>query len=118
MEVHQLRYFAKVAELGHFTRAAEACHVSQPSLSQAIAKLERELGQPLFVRLGRTVKLTDAGRALKTRAEQILSLLDDAKALLERMIAERWVQANGVVGFWPANSVGDDIELYTGEPRH
>ena len=80
MEVHQLRYFAKVAELGHFTRAAEACHVSQPSLSQAIAKLERELGQPLFVRLGRTVKLTDAGRALKTRAEQILSLLDDAKA--------------------------------------
>ena len=45
-------------------------------------------------------------------------LFADAKALLERMIAERWVQANGVVGFWPANSVGDDIELYTGEPRH
>ncbi len=42
----------------------------------------------------------------------------DAQALLKRMIAEKWVTANAVVGFWPANSVGDDIELYTGEPRH
>ncbi len=45
-------------------------------------------------------------------------LFDDAQALLKRMIAEKWVTASGVVGFWPANSVGDDIELYTGEPRH
>ncbi len=34
------------------------------------------------------------------------------------MVAENWITANGVVGFWPANSVGDDIEVYTGEPRH
>jgi 5-methyltetrahydrofolate--homocysteine methyltransferase len=45
-------------------------------------------------------------------------LYADARALLDRMIAEKWVKASGVVGFWPANSVGDDIELYTGEPRH
>jgi 5-methyltetrahydrofolate--homocysteine methyltransferase len=45
-------------------------------------------------------------------------LYADARALLDRMIAEKWVKAAGVVGFWPANSVGDDIELYTGEPRH
>ncbi len=45
-------------------------------------------------------------------------LFDDAQALLKRMIAEKWVTASGIVGFWPANSVGDDIELYTGEPRH
>ncbi len=45
-------------------------------------------------------------------------LFDDAQALLKRMIAEKWVTASGVVGFWPANSIGDDIELYTGEPRH
>ncbi len=45
-------------------------------------------------------------------------LFDDAQALLKRMVAEKWLTANGVVGFWPANSVGDDIELYTGEPRH
>jgi 5-methyltetrahydrofolate--homocysteine methyltransferase len=46
------------------------------------------------------------------------ALFDDAQALLKRMIAEKWVTASAVVGFWPANSVGDDIELYTGEPRH
>ncbi|MEQ1669734.1 MAG: vitamin B12 dependent-methionine synthase activation domain-containing protein, partial [Hyphomicrobium sp.] len=45
-------------------------------------------------------------------------LFDDAQALLRRMVAEKWVTANGVVGFWPANSVGDDIEIYSGEPRH
>jgi LysR family hydrogen peroxide-inducible transcriptional activator len=80
MEMHQLRYFVKVAECGHFTRAAEACHVAQPSLSQQIAKLERELGQPLFDRLGRGVRLTEAGRLFKERADQILRLADDARA--------------------------------------
>ena len=45
-------------------------------------------------------------------------LFDDAQALLKRIVAEKWVTANGVAGFWPANSVGDDIEVYTGEPRH
>ena len=73
MEMHQLRYFAKVAELGNVTRAAEACHVSQPSLSQQIAKLERELGQPLLERLGRGVRLTEAGRLFRRHADQILS---------------------------------------------
>ena len=62
MEMHQLRYFVAVADLGHFTKAAERCFVSQPSLSQQIGKLEKELGQPLFERLGRLVRLTDAGR--------------------------------------------------------
>ena len=45
-------------------------------------------------------------------------LFDDAQTLLKRIVAEKWVTANGVVGFWPANSVGDDIEVYSGEPRH
>ncbi len=80
MELQQLRYFAAVARLENFTRAAEACHVSQPTLSQQIAKLETELGQPLFDRLGRGCELTDAGRALRERVEQALTLLDDAKA--------------------------------------
>ncbi|MCU0705902.1 MAG: LysR family transcriptional regulator [Fimbriiglobus sp.] len=80
MELHQLRYFVKVAELGHFTRAAEACGVSQPSLSQAVAKLEGELGSPLFERLGRGVRLTDAGVKLKERATHILRLVDEARA--------------------------------------
>ena len=45
-------------------------------------------------------------------------LFDDAQALLKRIVAEKWVTASGVVGFWPANSDGDDIEIYSGEPRH
>ena len=44
MELHQLRYFAKVAELGHFTRAAEECNVTQPALTRAIKQLEDEFG--------------------------------------------------------------------------
>ncbi|MGE3508377.1 MAG: LysR family transcriptional regulator [Vicinamibacterales bacterium] len=77
--MHQLRYFAKVAELGNVTRAAEACHVSQPSLSQQLAKLEDELGQPLLERLGRGVRLTEAGRLFKQYCDQILSLTEDAR---------------------------------------
>ncbi|MEQ8825759.1 MAG: methionine synthase [Filomicrobium sp.] len=45
-------------------------------------------------------------------------LFADAKELLEKMVAGKWLSAKAVIGFWPANSVGDDIELYTGEPRH
>jgi 5-methyltetrahydrofolate--homocysteine methyltransferase len=44
-------------------------------------------------------------------------LFADAKALLERMVSERWVEARGIVGFWPANSIGDDIELYADAAR-
>jgi 5-methyltetrahydrofolate--homocysteine methyltransferase len=45
-------------------------------------------------------------------------LFDDAQALLKRIVSEKWVTASGVIGFWPANSAGDDIEVYSGEPRH
>lgn len=79
MELHQLRYFVAVAELKSFTRAAERCFVAQPSLSQQIIKLEAELGKPLFERLGRTVRLTDAGRALYLQALSILASVDEAK---------------------------------------
>jgi 5-methyltetrahydrofolate--homocysteine methyltransferase len=45
-------------------------------------------------------------------------LFADAQEILRRMVAEKWITANAVAGFWPANSIGDDIEVYTGEPRH
>lgn len=83
MELHQLRYFTKVAELGNFTHAAKACHVSQPSLSSQIAKLERELGQPLFERQVRGARLTDAGQRFKERVDQILHLLEDARECVQ-----------------------------------
>jgi LysR family hydrogen peroxide-inducible transcriptional activator len=82
MELHQLRYFVAVAHAGNFSRAAERCHVSQPSLSQQILKLERRLGQPLLNRLGRRAVLTDAGRVLLERATAILAAVEDAERRL------------------------------------
>jgi LysR family hydrogen peroxide-inducible transcriptional activator len=82
MELHQLRYFVAVAQTGNFSRAAERCHVSQPSLSQQILKLERRLGQPLLNRLGRRAVLTDAGRLLLDRATAILAAVEDAQRRL------------------------------------
>ena len=79
MEMHQLRYFVAVAQASSFSRAAEACFVSQPSLSQQIAKLETEVGQRLLDRLGRRVQLTDAGRQLFDSAIAILATVEDAK---------------------------------------
>jgi LysR family transcriptional regulator, hydrogen peroxide-inducible genes activator len=80
METEQLRHFLKVAELANFTRAAEAIGLSQPALSRSIARLEEELGQPMFERQTRRVVLTDAGQILLERARNILALIDDAKA--------------------------------------
>ncbi|HEY3663221.1 MAG TPA: LysR family transcriptional regulator [Chthoniobacterales bacterium] len=79
MEIHQLRYVVAVAEEGSFSHAAEREHVSQPSLSQQIQKLEAELNQQLFDRLPRAVVLTEAGRSLLGYARQILTGIADAR---------------------------------------
>ncbi len=92
MEVHQLRYFVAVAEEGSFSQAAAREHVSQPSLSQQIQKLEAELDQQLFDRLPRAVVLTEAGRRLLDYARQILTALADARrsvAALDHEVAGR-----------------------------
>jgi len=78
MELHQLRYVLAVAETGNFTRAAEACFVSQPSLSQQVAKLESELGHRLFHRQGRRALPTEAGTVFVDRARRILLEVDNA----------------------------------------
>ncbi|GIW87858.1 MAG: hyalin [Isosphaeraceae bacterium] len=77
MDLATLRSFLKIVEHGTFTRAAVACGVSQPALSQQVAKLEAELGTPLFERQGRRLKLTETGERLRERAEQIVALVDD-----------------------------------------
>jgi LysR family hydrogen peroxide-inducible transcriptional activator len=79
MELHQLRYFCAVADSGSFSRAAEHCHVSQPSLSQQILKLESELGARLFDRLGRSVRLTEVGKTFLPRARAVLRELESAR---------------------------------------
>lgn len=79
MELHQLRYVVAVARTKNFSRAAEQCHVSQPSLSQQIQKLEEELGERLFDRLKREVKVTPAGEVFLQRATRILDEVEAAK---------------------------------------
>jgi LysR family hydrogen peroxide-inducible transcriptional activator len=79
MEISHLETFLKVVESGSFTQAARDLGLSQPAISQQMAKLEETLRQPLFERQGRTIKLTHAGDTLKTRAEQILAMVRDAR---------------------------------------
>lgn len=75
MELHQLRYFAAITATGSFTAAAALLHVSQSGVSTQLAKLERELGQDLFIR-DRALKLTPAGQAVLPMARQVLSTIE------------------------------------------
>ncbi len=80
MDLDQLRYFLGVAERQNFTKAAEEMHISQSALSRSIQRLENELGQPVFERKTRSVALTEAGKLLRSRAQQVLAILKDTKA--------------------------------------
>ncbi len=71
MEMHQIRYFLAVSETLSFTRAAERCRVSQPTLTAAIQKLEKELGGPLLLRERNGSKLTPLGRSILPRLRRI-----------------------------------------------
>jgi len=83
MEFHQLKYVCAIADTGSFSRAAERCHVAQPSLSQQVQKLEEDLGARLFDRLGRSVRLTEAGRAFLPHARAVLQQIDAARSGVE-----------------------------------
>jgi LysR family hydrogen peroxide-inducible transcriptional activator len=83
MELYQLRYLVAVADCGNFTRAAEKLFVTQPTLSQQIINLERELGHKLFHRLGRKAVLTEAGNTFLERARRILFEADNAAKELQ-----------------------------------
>jgi LysR family transcriptional regulator, hydrogen peroxide-inducible genes activator len=80
MEFHQLRYVCAIADAGNFSRAAERCQIAQPSLSQQVLKLEEDLGAKLFDRLGRSVRLTEAGRAFIPHARAILEQMEAARS--------------------------------------
>ncbi|KAF5406939.1 MAG: Hydrogen peroxide-inducible genes activator [Candidatus Udaeobacter sp.] len=99
MEMHQLRYVVAVARAGNFSRAAEQCHVSQPSLSQQIQKLEEELGERLFDRMKREAKLTAHGEAFLPRALRILEEVDLARR--EASEARSLLRGRLIVGVLP-----------------
>ncbi len=79
MQLHQLRYFVHVAELGSFSRAATCLNVTQPALSRQVNLLEQELGVRLLHRDGRGVSLTGSGSALFERAVDLLDRVRDAR---------------------------------------
>jgi LysR family hydrogen peroxide-inducible transcriptional activator len=99
MEMHQLRYVVAVARARNFSRAAEQCHVSQPSLSQQIQKLEEELGERLFDRMKREAKLTAHGEAFLPRALRILEEVDLARR--EASDARSLLRGRVIVGVLP-----------------
>ncbi len=86
MDLRQVEYVLAVVERGSFTKAAASMHVSQPSLSDGIRRLESELGARLFHRLGRSVELTDAGRAFVGPGRQ---LTRDRDAVFESVAVVR-----------------------------
>ena len=81
MEMHQVRYFLSMARLLNFTRAAEECNVTQPSLTRAIQKLEDEFNGPLFRRERSLTHLTDLGRLMLPHLERTFEAAQAAKAL-------------------------------------
>ena len=81
MNLQDLRYIAAVSSLRHFGRAAEACHVSQPTLSSQIRKLEEELGVALFERTNKRVDLTPTGARILKHANCVLEEADQIEAI-------------------------------------
>ncbi|MFG2503208.1 LysR family transcriptional regulator [Streptomyces sp. NPDC048441] len=82
MDLLQLRYFQAVARYEHISRAAEELHVAQPSLSRTIARLEAELGSPLFDRQGRRIRLNQYGAMFLRHVDRALTELDDGRRAL------------------------------------
>src|SRR5829696_5771724 len=80
MTLQQLQYFIAAIEHGSFSAAADRLHLAQPSLSEQIRRLEGELGVALFVRAGRRLVLTEAGRSLQPEAERTVAAAARAAA--------------------------------------
>ncbi len=85
IELRHLRYFAAISECGNFSRAAEALHISQPALSAQIKQLETKLATRLFDRVGRQVRITDAGEVLLSYARRMLSEIEEATEAINEL---------------------------------
>jgi len=101
MELRVLRYFLAVAGEGSVTKAANALHVTQPTLSRQLKDLEEELGTQLFVRHSHSVSLTTDGMRLRKRAEEVVDMIKKTEA--EFAVKEE--------------SIGGDIHIGAGETR-
>src|SRR5689334_17906871 len=105
MEWQQLVYFREVARQEHFTLAAGELSISQPALSRSIARLESELGVPLFEREGRSVRLNRYGRSFLAHVERAL----DEMAVGERELADMSGPARGTVAIGFIHIMGTQL---------
>lgn len=87
MELMQIRYFLETAKTKHMTNSAKNLHITQPALTQAIRRLEKDLGVPLFVAKGRNIVLTEYGRYLQKRLEPLMEQMDAIPEQLKMMVA-------------------------------
>ncbi len=102
MELRTLRYFLTAASEGNITRAAEALHLTQPTLSRQLMDLEKELGVTLVLRGKKGLTLTDDGLFFRQRAEEIVELADR----LEQNFAEKNETVGGVVAIGSSEAMG------------
>jgi DNA-binding transcriptional LysR family regulator len=122
MDLLQLRYFQAVARREHLSQAAAELRIAQPSLSRAIARLEADLGVPLFDRVGRGLRLNRFGAGFLRRVDRALRELDDARRELTdaagldhgsiAVAAETLLTLTGVLTEFRAEHPGVDIRLY------
>ena len=105
MEWTQFQYFQTVAQLQHFTKAAEVLSISQPALSRSIARLEEELGVPLFERQGRTVALNTYGKIFLNRVNRAIQEID----LGQQEIQDLLDPLKGSVSLGFINSQGSNL---------
>lgn len=94
MNLQQLIYFRKIAELQHYTKAAEELHITQPCLSHAISELESELGVPLFYKSGRNIRLTQYGECYLSHVQAALDALDSGRH--RDRVSQQLSQRNGI----------------------
>ena len=87
MELMQIRYFLETGRTKHMTNSAKNLHITQPALTQAIRRLEKDLGVPLFTAKGRNIVLTEYGRYLQKKLEPLMEQLDAVPEQLKMMVA-------------------------------
>jgi DNA-binding transcriptional LysR family regulator len=116
LEIRQLRYFVAVAQEGQMTRAAQRLQLAQPALSQAMARLEAQLGVKLLERHPRGVALTRAGESFLEKAQAALAAMDDTQAA-----ARSWARQEegrlhaGFMSLTPPMMAGDLFTRFMGE---
>lgn len=129
MERRQLEYFLAIAEAESFTRAAARLRIAQPSLSYAVRTLEKELGSPLFERLGRGVRLTPAGEALVGPARRAVRSFDLAAGAVRSVTDEGFGRLTVIAStLWAIEPLGTvlgefrralpGVQVVITDPRH